>query len=135
MAIKLEKPLRGTETVLLVDDDPMIINVVNLMLSKLGYKPIAAENGDQAIAALKDPGNKIDIVLLDIVMPGEGGIKILYRIREFMPSIPIIMISGFAIDDLFAEALTSEVSGFIQKPFGAAGLSEKIRKILDGVTR
>lgn len=123
--------LKGSETVLLVDDEEMILEVGQAMLKKLGYRVVVAGGGEQAVAAAQRKGTEIDLVILDLVMPGMDGGKTFDRIKEIRPQIPIILSSGYAMNGQADEIMKRGCNGFIQKPFKLSELSQKARKILD----
>lgn len=126
-----EKLVKGTETILLVDDEKMIIDVGKAMLEKLGYQVIVAESGKRAVDAAQQKLDEIDLVLLDLTMPGMDGGTAFDRIREIRPAMPVILFSGYAILDKAAEIMQRGCNGFIQKPFDISKLSKIIRNILD----
>jgi CheY-like chemotaxis protein len=126
-----EKLIKGSGTVLLVDDEDMIIDVGKAMLAKLGYRILVASSGKQAIELVADGENGIDLVILDLIMPGISGRKTFDRIREIRPFMPVMLSSGYAIKDEVTEIMDRGCNGFIQKPFNISALSKKIRKILD----
>jgi CheY-like chemotaxis protein len=123
--------LKGSETILLVDDEDIIIDVGQAMLKKLGYRVVASKSGSDAIEKIKDLGNDIDLVILDLIMPGIDGGKTFDRIREIHPQMPVLLSSGYAVDGQATEILRRGCNGFIQKPFNIAKLSQKIRVVLD----
>lgn len=134
--VKREKPavkgmVKGMETILMVDDEIMVIEVGKLMLEKLGYRVITADNGEKAIAALQENVDGIDMVLLDMIMPGMDGGKTFDRIREIKPTIPVLLSSGYALNGQAEKIMQRGCNGFIQKPFHIIELSQKIRKILE----
>jgi len=122
---------KGSETILLVDDEEMIIEVATAMLEKLGYQVIAARSGDEAISTTAEPGAVFDLVILDMIMPGMDGGKVFEKIRETKPAVPVILSSGYAVDGQATEIMNKGCNGFIQKPFNLSELSQKIRQILD----
>jgi PAS domain S-box-containing protein len=131
-----EKPLeerlvKGSETVLLVDDEEMIIEVGRAMLEKLGYRVIIGEGGAQAVNTVKQRGAEIDLVILDLVMPVMDGGKVFDCIREIQPHIPVMLSSGYAMDGQADEIMKRGCDGFIQKPFNISQLSQKIRGIFN----
>jgi PAS domain S-box-containing protein len=123
--------IKGSETVLLVDDEEMIIDVGQAMLEKLGYRVFAAQSGQRAVEAVTEMGKEIDLVILDMIMPGMDGGKTFDRIREIQPEIPVILSSGYAINGQAAEIMRRGCNGFIQKPFNISEFSKQVRKILD----
>ena len=132
----IERPLKqglasGSETVLMVDDEEMIIEVGQALLEKLGYKVIVARSGEHAVEIVKNRGAQIDMVILDLIMPGLNGDRAFDRIRDIQPSMPVLLSSGYSIDGQARKILSRGCNGFIQKPFNISGLSRKIREILD----
>jgi two-component system cell cycle sensor histidine kinase/response regulator CckA len=125
--------LTGSETILLVDDEEMIIDVGCAMLEKLGYRVMVAEGGEQAVAAISKMGNEIDLVIIDLIMPGMDGGKTFDRIRAIHPAMPVILSSGYALNGQATDILKRGCNGFIQKPFNIAALSKKVRKVLEGI--
>ena len=127
-----EKISRGSETILLVDDEEMIIGVGQAMLENLGYRVVVANGGEEAIEAVNNMGNEIDLVILDLIMPGIDGGKAFDRIREIQPGMLVILASGYAINGQANEIMRKGCNGFIQKPFNIYELSSQVRKMLDG---
>ena len=126
-----KKIVQGSDTILLVDDEELVMNVGKAMLEKLGYRVIVAAGGKQAVAAVSERGDEIDLVILDLVMPGFDGGKTFDRIREMRPDIQVMLSSGYSIDGQATEILNRGCNGFIQKPFQLSELSQAVRKILD----
>jgi len=126
-----DKLSRGIETVLLVDDEEMIIDVGTRMLTKLGYEVITAKNGAEAIESYEAYPDKIDFVLLDMVMPKVGGGEAFDRLREINPAVKVILCSGYSIDGQATDILNRGCNAFIQKPFNLKTLSQNIRAVLD----
>ena len=121
----------GQETILLVDDEQMILDVGQAMLQKLGYRVIIAKGGEEAIAMLKDADKAIDLVILDLIMPGIDGDQVFDHIHTHLPHLPVLLSSGYAINGQAEALMKKGCQGFIQKPFNMAALSEYVRKILD----
>jgi len=126
-----EKVLSGTETILLIDDEDMIIEVGCVIVEKLGYKVLTAKSGEEAIGVYKKNHDKIDMVILDMVMPDMGGGETYDKLKEINPTIKVLLSSGYSINGQATEILERGCNGFIQKPFSITDLSQKIRKILD----
>ena len=126
-----EKILKGKETILLVDDEDMIIDVGQEILKALGYRVLIATGGKEAVELYKKTWDKIDMVLLDMVMPDMGGGETYDRMREIHPDIKVLLLSGYSIDGQAKEILDRGCDGFIQKPFNMKQLSQMIRGILD----
>jgi CheY-like chemotaxis protein len=111
----------------------MILDVGAAMLKKLGYHVISADSGGKAIELVKQSGKGIDLVVLDLIMPGMDGGKTFDRIRELAPELPVIIASGYAMEGKAAGIMAKGGDGFIQKPFTILELSKKIRDVIDGV--
>lgn len=126
-----EKMVRGTETILLVDDEETIIEVGQDILKALGYRVIAATNGKSGIETYLQKKDEISLVLLDMVMPEMGGAETFERLKNINPNIKVLLSSGYSIDGLAKKLLEKGCNGFIQKPFGLKELSQKIRDIID----
>jgi nitrogen-specific signal transduction histidine kinase/CheY-like chemotaxis protein len=126
-----EEVLRGDETLLLVDDEEMIIEVGQKILEALGYKVLVAMNGKEALAIYKDKMESINMVILDMIMPGIGGGETYDKLKSINPDIKVLLSSGYSISGQAAEILERGCDGFIQKPFKLRQVSVKIREILD----
>ena len=109
-----EGVLRGSETILLVDDEELILDVGMRLLEEMGYRIKTAGSGKEALHIQKE--NNIDIVILDMIMPGMSGSDTFDKMREFDPDIVILLSSGYSIDGNAQEILDRGCNGFIQKP-------------------
>jgi two-component system cell cycle sensor histidine kinase/response regulator CckA len=126
-----ERVVKGTEMILLVDDEEGILEVGQDLLEAMGYQVIIARNGKEGIEVYKKNRDQIDIVVLDMVMPYMGGGEAYDRIKEINPDIKVLLSTGFSIDGEATEILKRGCDGFIQKPFTMKELSRKMREILD----
>ena len=122
--------LTGTETVLLVDDEALIIDVGVKLLEKMGYRILTASHGDQALEIYRQKRESIAIIILDLVMPQISGGEIYDRLKAMDPNVKVLLSSGYSIDGQATEILNRGCNGFIQKPFRLDALSKKIRAIL-----
>jgi CheY-like chemotaxis protein len=127
-----EEFVEGKETVLLVDDEEMILDVGERMLGKLGYKVFTARDGKEAIAVFMKYPHKIDAIILDMIMPKMGGGETFDRIKKMKPDIKVLLSSGYSINGQATEILNRGCNGFIQKPFNLQNLSQNLRSILEG---
>jgi len=125
-----EKISAGSETVLLIDDEAMIIDVSVQMLKKMGYEVLTAQNGREAIDTFKRNSDKVAIVILDLIMPSMGGGEVYERLKEIDSNVKVLLSSGYSIDGQAAEILNRGCDGFIQKPFKLNELSHKLRDII-----
>jgi CheY-like chemotaxis protein len=117
-------------TILLVDDEKMVIDVGQAMLEKLGYRVLRAQNGREAVDAITAHDDAIDLVILDMIMPGLSGAEVFDRIRETNPDLPVILSSGYSLDGQATRIMNKGCNGFIQKPFSLPELSQIIQKTL-----
>lgn len=125
-----EEAIQGTGTILLVDDESMIINVGKALLERLGYKVIIAESGIAAINIYETDKDKIDVVILDMIMPGMNGIETYKRLKIYNPEIKVLFSSGYNMDEGSSEILNLDTNGFIQKPYKYEKLSRKLKAML-----
>jgi len=126
-----EEIVMGNETVLLVDDENMVIEGCREMLTKMGYNVSIARNGKDAIEIYKENQDKIDMVIIDMIMPELSGGETYDRLKEMNPDINVLLSSGHSINGQATEILERGCNGFIQKPFNINVLSMKLREILD----
>jgi two-component system cell cycle sensor histidine kinase/response regulator CckA len=124
-----EIPL-GTETILLVDDEEMILAVATDLLETLGYRVIPAKGGFAALSAYTEKGKEIDLVLLDLIMPDQSGKETFSQLKAMNPQVRVLLSSGYSLDDDAAAIMRQGCKGFIQKPFDLEKLSNKIREVL-----
>jgi len=125
-----EKIIIGKETVLFVDDEDMVIEGCGEMLTKMGYNVLIARNGKDALEIYKENQDKIDIVIIDMIMPIMNGGETYDRLKKMYPDIKVLLSSGHSVNGQATEILERGCNGFIQKPFTIEVLSEKIREIL-----
>lgn len=121
----------GSETVLLVEDEPSVKSVITHVLQELGYTVLEASNGVQAIEVFdQHPGPDINLLLTDMVMPVLGGKELASRLKEVLPGLKVLYTSGYTDGDTVNESLLEDGSGFMQKPFTPAILARKVRDAL-----
>jgi len=134
-AVKEEKKtaamIKGTGTILLIDDEKMIIDVGRELLKELGYRVLPAMSGPEAIDVFQKNQDDIDMVIMDMIMPGMGGGETFDRLRDINPDIKVLLSSGYSINGQATKILRRGCDGFIQKPFNMNQLSEKIQKIME----
>jgi CheY-like chemotaxis protein len=126
-----DEVLRGTETILLVDDEDEVLDVGEKMLKEMGYKVFLARSGNEAVKIYKKRRDEISLVILDMIMPGMGGGETYDRMKENNPKVKVLLSSGYSVDGKAAEILRCGCDGFIQKPFNMKELSREVRDILD----
>ena len=126
------EPVKGTGTILVIEDEDVVLEVTQAMLERLGYRVMAARTGKDAIHIAETFDGDIDLALLDIKLPDMEGGKIYPFIMKSRPELKVIVFSGHAIDGPAREILDAGAQGFIQKPFSLAALSEKLKHVLEG---
>jgi len=129
-APEVHEIIYGHETILLVDDEDMILEMSGQILSYLGYSVIKAKGGRQAIEIFSLKRDQIDLVILDLVMPEIGGGAVFDKLAEIKKDIKVVLSSGYSIDGQVEEILGRGCRGFIQKPFDIKELSVKLREVL-----
>jgi CheY-like chemotaxis protein len=129
--ILTEEQLPGDGTILLVDDEELILDVGKGMLDKLGYRTLIVDNGEEAIAMYRENQNEIALVILDMVMPKMNGRQTYDRLKKINPQIKILLSSGYSLDGDAQDILKGSSDDFIQKPFNVKILSRKIKQFLN----
>jgi CheY-like chemotaxis protein len=124
--------VKGRETVLLIDDEHMVIEVGGEMLKRLGYHVLTADTGEKAVKLFEQHKDEIDLVVLDMIMPGMGGGEVFDRINAIQSDSKVLLSSGYSIKGQAEEIINRGCDGFIQKPFSLEQLAQKTREILDG---
>jgi CheY-like chemotaxis protein len=109
----------------------MVIDVSKPMLETLSYQVFVSKNGQEAIDLIAQHGTAIDLVILDLIMPGLNGGQVFDRIRNLQPDMPVMLSSGYSLNGQASDIINRGCDGFIQKPFSLSKLSQKIRQILD----
>lgn len=122
---------KGTETILLVDDEEPIKDVVSQVLSNFDYTVLTASSGEEALRVYADGSNEISLIIMDIGMPGMGGHRCLRELLEIDPAAKVIMASGYSVDGQQQKSLDLGAAGYISKPFHMNALLAKVREILD----
>ena len=123
---------RGSETILLVEDNESVRDLSEAILKQHGYRVLIAENGRQALAMLEDHRGPLHLLLTDVVMPEMNGRELFDRVSRLYPDVRVLYMSGYADDVITARGLMDEDPNFVQKPFSVRTLSEKVREVLDG---
>ena len=119
------------ETVLLVDDEEIVIGVGKHMLERLGFSVLTATSGKEAIDIYRINKDRIGLVVMDMIMPGMGAGDTYDELQVIDPAIKVLLSSGYGVDQQTSEILNRGCKGFIQKPFNMQDLSEKIGEVLE----
>jgi two-component system cell cycle sensor histidine kinase/response regulator CckA len=122
---------RGHETILVVDDEPGLRAIAKSGLRQRGFDVLAVESGEQALEILKGGEPHVDMVVLDLTMPGLSGEKVLRAIRGFRPHLPVLIVSGYATVQNQSAWVNAGAVGFVAKPYRISDLAGKLREVLD----
>ena len=120
-----------TETILLVDDEDMIWDVVFDMLTELGYTVVMAANGREAVDIFQANPSEFDLVLLDMLMPEMNGRDAFFELKKAASTIRVLLASGYVNEEDVQDVLAAGANGFLRKPYRLRDLARKIRDILD----
>jgi len=121
---------RGTETVLLVEDEEALLEIGQIMLAHLGYKVLAAGSPDQALALAEEYQGEVDLLLTDVVMPQLSGRDLRQRLYARRPGLKCLYMSGYTANVIAHRGVLDEGVHFLQKPFSLEALAEKLREAL-----
>jgi CheY-like chemotaxis protein len=123
---------RGTETILLVEDEEAVRELSTLVLTDLGYQLHTAANGVEALKLLDEASDlHVDLLLTDVVMPRMGGRELAERLRETRPALKILFCSGYTAESEWVSRALTKDTHFLQKPFTGVALAQKVREVLD----
>jgi two-component system cell cycle sensor histidine kinase/response regulator CckA len=123
--------LSGSETVLAVDDDPTLLDLVEEVLKPLGYKVLSAASGEEALTKAALHHDKIDLLLTDVMLPGIKGQELATKLLYKCPEVNVLFMSGYLCPSMAHSDSDERFEAFIQKPFSPNALLRKIRKLLD----
>jgi two-component system cell cycle sensor histidine kinase/response regulator CckA len=127
----LPRAVDGTETVLIVDDESDLRNLVEMILSVHGYHVFPAKNAEEALAMLSAHPGEVHLLFSDVGLPTIDGFELSQRVKALHPRLKTVLCSGDADGDLKARLVGQGIDGFIAKPFGADGLLQVVRAVLD----
>jgi len=122
----------GDETILLVDDNEAVWDVLIESLQGLGYSVLLAENGIDTVEIYKENPKEIDLVILDMIMPKMGGHSTFFQLKACDPDVKVLLISGYVSEKEVNDLLKEGAQGFLSKPCRINVVAEEIRRILDG---
>jgi PAS domain S-box-containing protein len=127
-----EEMAGGHESILVIDDEEVIRQLADDMLSSYGYRVQLAADGEEGVKIYKKQEPRSDLVILDMIMPRQGGRATLLKLKKINPAVKVLFSTGYSQNEKVNEIMTLGVSGFIQKPYQVNDLLSKVRKILDG---
>jgi response regulator RpfG family c-di-GMP phosphodiesterase len=123
---------RGSETVLLVEDEASVRDLAHRLLNQQGYKVLEAANGEEALRVVQEHiGEKIHLLLTDVVMPQMGGKELANQLKLLRPDVKVLYTSGYTDDAIVHHGVLEPGTHFLQKPFSPKTLSHKVREVLD----
>ena len=123
-------PETRSETILVVDDEPSVRNLIEKILTMRGYAVLAASDAQEALRLNAD--HEVDAVVTDVMLPSMKGPELVEKLREHRPGLRALFISGFTSDTLLDSGLSPEDVSFVQKPFTGEALTSRLRALLDG---
>ena len=129
-AAQAREPVRGSERILFVDDEEVVRAATARMLASLGYAVVCTESGEEAVDYYREHAGEIDLVVLDITMPGMDGGDCFRALRKIAPGTKAVLTSGHALDGTVQALLDEGMLGFVHKPYLAAQLSEAVSSAL-----
>ena len=121
----------GTETILLVEDEELLLEMMRSLLTSKGYKIFVAQDGAEAVEVFKKHVQEIDLVLTDMGLPIMIGIEEFKKLKEIDPSVNVILASGYFEPNVKSELLKAGAKGFLQKPYLPDEILRTLRKVLD----
>ncbi|MCU0454086.1 MAG: PAS domain S-box protein [Bacteroidetes bacterium] len=124
-------PSRGTETILVIEDEPMLLDLLEILLSTNGYRVLTAADGDEALRIYRERHRDIAVVLSDMGLPKVGGWEVFQRMRELNPRVRSILASGYLDVHLRSDLLAAGAKDFIQKPYIPDEILKRIREVID----
>jgi CheY-like chemotaxis protein len=127
--------ISGTETLLIVENEPAIRNLLQVALRRNGYTVLAAESGREALELVRNHADAIHLLITDVVMPDMDGPELVRQLSTIRPDTRTLFMSGYMDDTLGERGILSTNANFIQKPFSPRTIAQKVRDILDGVQR
>ncbi len=130
-ATAAEPSPQGHETVLVVEDNPSLRNLIHELLTERGYAVLTATHGEEALALVREGEHIVDLVLTDVVMPRLGGADLVKRLRDMRPQPRVVYMSGYANGAISRQGVLDEGAILIEKPFTAGTLARTIRRALD----
>jgi CheY-like chemotaxis protein len=134
-AAAVNQTLDGTERILLVEDEPAVLELMRRTLESYGYTVLHTSMPDRALRAVQEGGARVDLLLTDVVMPGMNGRELAAQLRVIDPSMQVLFMSGYSSDVVAERGLLPADVSLITKPFSPSALAARVREVLDAVPR
>ncbi len=128
---QFDGPLKGDETILIVEDEESILQLLSRSLKRLGYTVLVASQGEDALTVADQHAGPIDMLVTDIIMPRMGGYELAERLAPLYPQMPVLFLTGYSTTMVSGQAMQDPRRHVIRKPFAASDIAEKVRAILD----
>jgi two-component system, cell cycle sensor histidine kinase and response regulator CckA len=122
---------RGDETILIVEDEPVILDIAKLILDNCGYRVLTASRPNEALRIVREHGNEIDMMITDVIMPGMNGRELADEVLKLFPDMRYLFMSGYSGNAIAQHGVLDGGVHFIQKPFSTSALADKVREVLD----
>jgi len=129
--MKIVEAPAGSETVLLVEDEPAVRALAAMILGRIGYRVLPAEDGAGALRLWKEHASEVDVLLTDVIMPQMSGVELAQRLRALNPQLRVLFMSGYTDDTIAKHGLRPGEISMLEKPFTADSLAAKLRAVLD----
>jgi len=117
-------------TILIVDDEKVVLEVGAKILKRLGYDVLQATNGSDAIEMYRAHSDRIDLVVLDVIMPGMSGAETFEELKRINPDVKVLLSSGYSLEGQAKRIMERGCDGFIQKPFNLQALADKLSELV-----
>ncbi|PKL50640.1 MAG: hypothetical protein CVV42_02635 [Candidatus Riflebacteria bacterium HGW-Riflebacteria-2] len=126
---KFKETAKGTETVLVVEDEPALLRICKLNLEKMGYRVLIASNPEEALKIAESCQDNIDLVLTDVIMPQMSGRDLYVKVKALRPAIKCLFMSGYTADIIAQNGILGSNTQYLQKPFSRSELADKLREV------
>src|SRR5262249_47677295 len=126
-----QAPARGSETILLAEDEDVVRALSRMVLQSAGYTVLEARDGEEALQLARQHAGPIHLLVTDVVMPGLGGRELADRLAALRPGLRVLYLSGYTDDAVVRYGVSHDQVHFLEKPFSPKGLAEKVREVLD----
>ncbi len=119
-----------SSTILIVDDEPMVLSTIRRTLESAGYRVACASNADEAVRVLREQVEDVDLAIVDLTIGDQGAPPVVAALRQVKQALPVLLISGYPLDEHSEELRAAGANGFVSKPFRADDLERVIRRVL-----